>query len=99
MENCSHGNVNDPANGLRCLHCMAKDAASSLNLDLKVLRAFLVKEAEDYVQFLNGLQDRRTADYKARGDADANYAHLSGIEETKYWPFIQIVDRAIAATP
>ena len=24
MERCSHGNVNDPANGLTCLHCAAK---------------------------------------------------------------------------
>jgi hypothetical protein len=48
------------------------------------------------VEFCN---DRRTAKYKARGDADAYYRHLSGIQETKYWPFIEIVDRAIAAQP
>lgn len=68
-----------------------------LKHDLRVVKAFLENEANDYVRFLNMMQDRRTAEYKARGDADANYPHLSGVEETKYWPFIQIIDRAIAA--
>lgn len=70
---------------------------NNLKHDLRVAKAFLEAEAQEYVRFLNSMQDRRTAEYKARGDADANYAHLSGIEETKYWPFIQIIDRAIAA--
>lgn len=45
-------------------------------------------------------EDPRLAGWSkiARGDTDANYRGLSGIEETKYWPFIQIVDRAIAAS-
>lgn len=71
--------------------------ADDLKQDLKVLKAFLEHEARDHVKFCNDMQDRRTAEYKARGDNDADYRHLSGMEETKYWPFILITDRAIAA--
>lgn len=67
--------------------------------DLQVLKAFLENEARDHLQFVNAMQARRTAEYKARGDADADYRGLSGIAQTKYWPFIQIVDRIIAAPP
>lgn len=69
---------------------------NDLKHGLTMVKAFLQNEARDHVEFCNAMQARRTAEYKARGDADADYRGLSGIEETKYWPFIQIVDRAIA---
>jgi len=62
--------------------------------ELKTLKAFLTKEATDYINFLNSQQMKRTLDYKARGDSTADYRGLSGIEETKYWPFIRIADSA-----
>lgn len=70
---------------------------SELKQDLRTLKAFLEKEAWDYVKFANEMQARRTLEYQARGDADASYRGLSGPEETKYWPFIQITNAAIAA--
>ena len=35
--------------------------------ELKTLKAFLTKEATDYINFLNSQQMKRTLDYKARG--------------------------------
>lgn len=64
---------------------------------LTTLKAFLENEARGHVKFVNDMQARRTADYKARGDTDADYRGLSGIEETKYWPFIKIIDHIQAA--
>lgn len=65
--------------------------------DLRTLRDFLRLEAEGHVKFCNEMQARRTLEYQARGDVDADYRGLSGVEETKYWPFIKIVEAAIAA--
>jgi hypothetical protein len=73
--------------------------SNDLKHGLQMVKAFLENEAQAHLEFCNDMQDRRTAKYKARGDADADYRHLSGIQETKYWPFIEIVDRAIAAQP
>lgn len=70
---------------------------NDLKRSLRMVKAFLENEAQDHMKFCNAMQGNRTAEYKAHGDTDADHRGLSGIEDTKYWPFIEIVDRAIAA--
>lgn len=46
---------------------------------------FLRQQARDHAEFMHEMQRRRTADYKARGDLDADYRSDVTPEKTIYW--------------
>lgn len=63
---------------------------------LAELKAWLLKEAEDHAAFVTQMQERRTAEYKARGDLDAEYRGITPAE-TQQWAFASIVSKTRAA--
>lgn len=54
------------------------------------VETWLRAEAKSHAEFVTKMQDARTADYKARGDVDADYRGMKP-EETTQWRLAEII--------
>lgn len=62
------------------------EMVADISSNLHIIENWLLEEAVSHAKFSNLMQERRTADYKARGDADADYRGMEPAQ-TKQWAF------------